>query len=314
MDGSGSSKCQRKDSANNDSLKKRKNWKDLGSGNCSQVSSLNSPSNSKKISECVIWASPAVAHLSHSMEEKLNGTRAMSLWPKQKLDEATSAVVQSHSAEIQQAKTHLHVWQVECQVSWDVGSHQAKAFDALIAKCNLAKPHPADEEEYHEAIIELIETIMTEGSKIPGGQGISFTSNPLKLVPTLHMSPVMMSGLDLPHEADYKILIPEPARENREPRSMVNLTNLTMPRSSPQICTSSLNTNIRLVTPLHVGPMHPSDLFKTGGVSAPPPPQGWDYGVLKSHSTPVPFVKGKSTGISCPHPQVMWKMMRSRQY
>ena len=69
-----------------------------------------------------------------------------------------------------------------------------------------------------------------------------------------------------------------------------------MPRIFPQICTSSLNTNIRFVTPLNIQPMHPSGLFKTGGVSAPLPSQGWDYRDPKSHSTLVPSMKGKPTG------------------
>ena len=143
----------------------------------------------------------------------------MSLQAKQKLDEAASTVVQSHAAEIQQAKTHLDVWCVECQISQDVHSHQAKAFDTFIAECNPSEPYPAAEEEYCKMTIELIETIVTEGSKIPGGQGITFTSNILRLVPTLHVSLVVMSGLDLPPEAEYKILVPESVKGNKEARS-----------------------------------------------------------------------------------------------
>ena len=121
----------------------------------------------------------------------------------------------------------------------------------------------------------------------------------LRLVHTLHVNPIVMLGLDLPHEADYKMLFTEPVREDKEPRSMVNLTNLTMPMSSPQIQTGDLNTNIRFVSPLNIQPIHPSSLFKSGALSA-----GWDYRIPKSNSTPAPIVTGKLMGDALSLPQI----------
>ena len=79
-DGSGSIEHRRRDSMDDTPSKKRKGPKELGSGNHSQVSSLNSPPNHRKIGECVVKTSLAVACLSCSMKERLNGKRATLLW------------------------------------------------------------------------------------------------------------------------------------------------------------------------------------------------------------------------------------------
>ena len=139
-DGSRSSKCKRRDSMDDDPSKKGKGQKESGLGNHLWASSPNSLPEPRKVGEYAVKASLAVAHLSHSMDERLKKERATSLWAKQKLDDAALNVIQSHAAKIQQAKPHLYVWYVECKISQEVHGHWVKAYEALIAECNPIEP------------------------------------------------------------------------------------------------------------------------------------------------------------------------------
>ena len=95
--------------------------------------------------------------------------------------------------------------------------HQAKAHDDLVAGCGPAERVPTAEEEYQKATINLIETVMAEGSKIPGGYRVDFTSNILRLVLPLPINTMLMMELDLPPERDYKILVPKSMGETHGP-------------------------------------------------------------------------------------------------
>ena len=68
------------------------------------------------------------------------------------------------------------------------------------------------EEEFHKSISDLISTVITEGTKVPGGHGVALTSNIIQLVPNLPLNPVLMPFIDLPPEKECKIILGDTPR------------------------------------------------------------------------------------------------------
>ena len=68
------------------------------------------------------------------------------------------------------------------------------------------------EEEFCKSISDLISTAITEDAKVPGGHGVTLTSNILWLVPNLPLNPVLMPCIDLPPEKECRVILGETLR------------------------------------------------------------------------------------------------------
>ena len=68
------------------------------------------------------------------------------------------------------------------------------------------------EEEFCKSISDLTSTIITEGTKVPGGHGVALTSNIIQLVPNLPLNPVLLPFIDLPMEKECKIILGDTPR------------------------------------------------------------------------------------------------------
>ena len=66
----------------------------------------------------------------------------------------------------------------------------AEAWDLAEAEANL-----------HKSMTDLVSTVVTEATKLPGGQGVAITSNILQLVPSLPSNLVVVTCVDLPPES-----------------------------------------------------------------------------------------------------------------
>ena len=144
------------------------------------------------------------------------------------------------------------------------------------------------EAEYHQTTVELITAVIAEEAKVPGYHGIALTSNILSLVSRLPINPILMSGINLPPERDYKILIPEPSQpQHLSGGGGTNITNTAVPRSGYAQC-AIRQPAIKFVHPItQVHPMFPLSISKATS-EAPPPPGGWKYSPPKFTSTPTP--------------------------
>ena len=87
------------------------------------------------------------------------------------------------------------------------------------------------EEEFHKSMINLISTIITKGTKVPGGHGVALASNMLHLVPTLPLNPVLMPCIDLPLEKECRVVTGEAPRSLPLSHSALRLLPSLVPSS-----------------------------------------------------------------------------------
>ena len=118
------------------------------------------------------------------------------------------------------------MWQVEKKISACISCERAKAYGALVEQHRSMSDHLTGrdgsgdgssemvdaEEEFCKSISNLISTVITEGTKIPGECGVALTSNIIWLVPTLPLNPVLAPSIDLPLEKQWKITLGNTSR------------------------------------------------------------------------------------------------------
>ena len=129
-----------------------------------------------------------------------------SLRAKQRLKNTFSETVDACSAEIQDAQSHMNLWQVEKRFNHLVAKDKAtRAYDTLVAQYHTepdsrpARMGAGDngkndqdnsnvedtETEYHQTTAELTTAVITKGAKVQGGYGIALISNILSLITKL---------------------------------------------------------------------------------------------------------------------------------
>ena len=145
---------------------------------------------------------------------------------RQHLEKVSAEAIDSVMDEIQGAHTTADMWQVEKKISADISHERAKAYGALVeqhhSKSNLptGKDGPGGrssemaevEEEFCKSVSDLISTIITEGTKVPGGHGVALMSNIIQLVPNLPLNLVLVPCIDLPPEKECKITLGDTLR------------------------------------------------------------------------------------------------------
>ena len=77
----------------------------------------------------------------------------------------------------------------------------AEAWDLAEAEANL-----------HKSMMDLVSAVVTEGTKLPGGQGVAIASSILQLVPSLPSNPVVATCADLPPEREFQVVTWDPPR------------------------------------------------------------------------------------------------------
>ena len=68
------------------------------------------------------------------------------------------------------------------------------------------------EEEFNKSISDLISTVITEGTKVPGGHGVALMSNIIWLVPNLPLNPVLAPCINLSPEKECNITLGDTLR------------------------------------------------------------------------------------------------------
>ena len=155
-----------------------------------------------------------------------NSKTAEALLVRQHLEKVSAEAIDSMMDEIQGAHTPADMWQVEKKISACISCERAKAYGALIEQHHSMSNHltgkdgsgngsseMADaEEEFCKSISNLISTVITEGTKIPGEHGVALMSSIIWLVPTLPLDPVLVPSIDLPLEKECKITLGDALR------------------------------------------------------------------------------------------------------
>ena len=133
----------------------------------------------------------SMVKMTQSIEDRHNLRIAHALYVKKELEEASMEATESMMDDIRAAHTPVDMWRVEKRLSVHLSTHWAKAFD------NVAGPYKSDPEtcqdgrkdmneawdlveaeaNLHKSMTDLVSTVITEGTKVPGGQGVAMTSN-----------------------------------------------------------------------------------------------------------------------------------------
>ena len=168
----------------------------------------------------------SVVKMTQVMEDRHNSRIVDALLIKKKLEEASAVAIESMMDDIKAVHTPADMWGIEKRLSACISAHQAKALDDLAApyKCD-PKSHQGKrkymaeawdlaeaEANLHKSMMDLVSTVVSEGTKVPGGQGVAITSNILQLVPSLPSNPVVVTCVDLPPDREFKVVTWDPPR------------------------------------------------------------------------------------------------------
>ena len=219
-------------SGSEDGPKKKKKHKSHES--CLRHSSADKPStpspneaggnfNLTRLGTAVAQACLSVVIMTQAVEDRHNSGIVDALLMK-KLEEASAGAIESMMDDIRAAHTPADMWRIEKRLSVCISTHQAKAFDDPAApyKCDpeshqgrrkdMAEAWDLVEADLHKSMMDLVSTVITEGTKVPGGQGVAITSNILQLVPSLPSNLVLVTCTDLPPEREFKVVTWDPPR------------------------------------------------------------------------------------------------------
>ena len=224
-----------KPSGSEDGPKKKKKHKSRESHlRHSLVDKLSTPSpneaggnfNSTKLGTAMAQACLSVVKMTQVVEDRHNSRIVDAFLMKKKLEEASAGVIKLMMDDIRAARTPADMWRIKKRLSVHISTHWAKAFDALAAlyKCDpeshqgrkkdMAEAWDLAEAEanLHKSMTDLVSTVIAEGMKVPGGQGVDMTLNILQLVPSLPSNPVVATCTDLPPEREFKVVTWDPPR------------------------------------------------------------------------------------------------------
>ena len=233
---------------------------------------------STRLGTSLAQACLSVVKMTQTIEHRHNVKMAEALLVKKNLETASAEAIESMMADIQVAHTLTDMWRIEKRLSAQISPQWAKAFEDL-AKYYRAKPKHHEEGErgiseawslagaevsFHKLMMDLVSTVLAEGAKIPGGQGIAMTSNILQLVPSLPLNPVVVTCTDL--LAEPKVVTWEPPRSSMlvpstlSPLASSPLTRSMGARKSSIKFSQAVNAIVRPIT--HIPPAVDTSFFK----------------------------------------------------
>ena len=249
----------------------------------------------EKMGDAVARACLSVTRMSRVVEKAHNSKTTEALLMRQHLEKASTEAVDSMKDEIQSAHTSVDIWQIEKKISAQVSHERAKAYvvltqhhdsvsDDLTGKGGLSSGSSEiaeAEENFRKLISNLVSTVITEGTKVPGECRAALVSSLLCLVPTLPLDPMLTLAVDLPLERECRITLGKASRNMSVGQNIVSSlpsSPLTGGASAPTVAMRFTikfgQAVIRPVTFTQPGPDHPF-FKKPTGTPVSMPQKGW---------------------------------------
>ena len=242
----------------------------------------------------------SIARMARVVEKTHNSKTVEALLVRQCLEKVSAEAIDSVMDGIQGAGTPADMWWVEKKISTHISSERAKVYGALVEQhCSVSNlltgwdgsgdgssKMAEVEEEFCKSISNLITTVITGGTKVPGECGVALTSNIIQLVPTLPLILAVAPSIDLPLEKECRITLGDPLRHFPAGHGAPSLP-LTGGMGVPVATSrSTIKFGQAVIQPIaYVPPATDYPLFKKPlSTNVPAPQKGW--GAPSASSSP----------------------------